>query len=540
MRHSRSLALATLLAVALPRSGHAQSDTAWQYRSPERLIWHLLDAAGHLVVGGPSGFTALDAEHGTPAWTIPLKEPVLVLRSRPLRLLAGAGRSLVAIDPASGSERWRRSDLPELKHTLVELNLSDSFAVLQSDKDFLLLDLETGATRWNAGMLPPGTTVRDYFWVGSANLLILLVRTPESELTVLGVSADSGTILWRNDALFHAKPQFKRVRKVEYVITHQPRLPDDSTLVLYLSTEGPIALNPRTGELRWRSTALARSPVPSIGDGYAAAEHRGNALIFPSEKHLVALSLATGEKLWATSWEYTDRISWLTTRPDAIIAGAFGRSGAYVALLDTLGGRRGPVQLNLEASATGIVVQDTLFLSNGGVLQAWPFATGVPQKIADIGFESGEQPLALDTLAEGGLVLMGRQNLARIGTDGTVYYRRHYRAPGTGFWELMGGALLGTPIYSHARAARARNFFYIFTAAADSTGQKGFSLVRLDRRDGKDIGRLWFAQRNPRYRIDGASGVVYQFEGDDLVLARRFPRTAADSEPEVSADAKAP
>ncbi|MDH5284978.1 MAG: hypothetical protein OEW80_13955, partial [Gemmatimonadota bacterium] len=54
-------------------------------------------------------------------------------------------------------------------------------------------------------------------------------------------------------------------------------------------------------------------------------------------------------------------------------------------------------------------------------------------------------------------------------------------------------------------------------------GQKGFSLVALDRRDGRDVGRMWFDERNPTWLLDGRSGTVFELEGKSEIIARRFP-----------------
>jgi len=43
-----------------------------------------------------------------------------------------------------------------------------------------------------------------------------------------------------------------------------------------------------------------------------------------------------------------------------------------------------------------------------------------------------------------------------------------------------------------------------------------------DRRDGRELGRVWFDEKSPKYGIDDASGTVYVRAGDDRVVARRF------------------
>jgi hypothetical protein len=74
----------------------------------------------------------------------------------------------------------------------------------------------------------------------------------------------------------------------------------------------------------------------------------------------------------------------------------------------------------------------------------------------------------------------------------------------------------------YAQAKAAENHFYVFTESPDSAGQKGYSLVLLDRRDGRELGRMWFDDRSPHYEIDHPTATVYVRQGDLGVVARRF------------------
>jgi hypothetical protein len=103
-----------------------------------------------------------------------------------------------------------------------------------------------------------------------------------------------------------------------------------------------------------------------------------------------------------------------------------------------------------------------------------------------------------------------------------VAYRRYYPAPGTSFWEEFSAMAGGVNAPSHAWSAKAQQYFYVFTTKADTAGKKGFSLVALDRRDGNELGRMWFDERNPTWLLDPVNGTVYEVEDKKEVVARRF------------------
>jgi len=44
----------------------------------------------------------------------------------------------------------------------------------------------------------------------------------------------------------------------------------------------------------------------------------------------------------------------------------------------------------------------------------------------------------------------------------------------------------------------------------------------VDRRDGRELGRMWFNEKTPHYAIDNATATVYVQQGDHDIVARRF------------------
>lgn len=556
MTHSASPALSRLLiplvasaALAVPPAAPAQSDTLWRYSAPAPIKYTQVDAAGNLIVATDSVLVALQADSGQTVWTYPLHGRTSVFRTvLNAYLLVGYGHSVTALDPVTGDTVWHRGDMPDLSHTSFVTYRDRSSAVVQTKNGFAVLDLRTGRTQWDSTALPVGTAVREYFPLFEHNVMLLLARTPQNDASLIAVTIDSGRVLWRHDSLFLTPPHIKRDRGVEYITDFQvPIMLSDTTLLIYLSTDGPMRLDPRTGVVRWRATALAGVPVGSRADGYPAPRLIDSLVLVATEKQLVALDTSSGRVRWRTAAGFRDRPTWIVARHAGILVGGFGRTKSFLTALDPATGRRSwPADLDCKISATGYFKNDTVYVSDEGVLAAVPLAGGKRNEIATIGFEGNEQPARIDTVEGGGFVLSARQNLLRVGADGRVVYRRYYKAPGASFWAKLGSTalILGLNAASYAatppggvapvitrnpaltarygRSTQAANYYYIFTESPDSLGQKGFSLVLLDRRDGRELGRLWFDDRSPDYVLDDISATVYVRDSDREIVARRF------------------
>ena len=135
-----------------------------------------------------------------------------------------------------------------------------------------------------------------------------------------------------------------------------------------------------------------------------------------------------------------------------------------------------------------LVLGDTLLLSNADTVYAIALETGMDRRLAPIGFQGDESPRDIDSLEEGCLLLIGRQNLARINRNGTIGYCRYHQAPEASFWEQLGAEANFVNAPSYTWSARLQEHYFIFTAQADTAGKKGFYLVMLGLQDGKELG----------------------------------------------------
>ena len=527
----------------------AQSDTLWQYTASAAIRFTRVDPAGHLLVVTDQAVVAVHPDSGTVAWKYPVEGRVRLLGVRPFGpVVVGYAGVVAAIDPVRGDTVWRRADLPDLEHATFDMGHDDHTVLLQTKNGFLALNLETGATRWDSTALPPNTIVREYVRLTDYNLLLLFTRTPLSDVSLFAVTLDSGHVVWRNDSLFAAKPKFKRTQDVEALTDFQWTLVlPDTSLIVYVSSDGPIRLDPHSGRVRWRATELAGMDVAGLDKGFPALRVRDSLILVPSGKQLVALDTATGRVRWRTAAEFRDELSWLVSQPSPMLAGGVAREKPFLQAVDPRSGATvWPSEIKLKQPATAYYLHDTVYVSSDGRLMAVPLATGVSRSIAEVRFQGDEQRIGMDTVEGGGLVLWGQQNIMRVGLDGHVVYRRYYKAPGASFLAQLASTLLivglnvasiaatppggfariitNNPVLAarYARAKAAANHFYVFTESPDSAGQKGYSLVLLDRRDGHELGRMWFDERSPHYEIDHPTATVYVRHGDVAVVARRF------------------
>ena len=544
--------LAAGLGLAMgPAALAAQSDTLWRHSDAADVRFTRVDPAGHLLVVTDQAVTALHPDSGSVVWKYPVAGQVRLLGVDPLgHLLVGYAGVVAALDPLKGDIIWRRTDLPDLEHATFRTRAEDSTALVRTRNGIAALNLATGVTRWDSTALPPSTIVRDLFRFANHNLLLLVARTPKSEASLLALTLDSARLLWRDDSLFTANPKFERPGDVEYFKEFQyPLLLADTSLLLYVSRDGPISLDARTGRVRWRATELGGQDVPGVDQDYPELQLRDSLILVPAGKQLVALDTGTGKVRWRTTGEFRDKVSWLYSKPTPIVAGGVAREKPFLQAVDPASGAAvWPSQIELKQPAYAYYLRDTLYVASDGHFMAVPLATGVSRSLTELGFEGGDEALGMDTVEGGGFVLWNRQNIMRVGLDGHVAYRKYYKAPGASFLKKLAStvALVGLSVASialtppggfapiatsnpvlsarYAQAKAAQNHYYVFTESPppDSASRKGYSLVLVDRRDGRELGRMWFNEKTPHYAIDNATATVYVRQGDHDIVARRF------------------
>jgi hypothetical protein len=164
--------------------------------------------------------------------------------------------------------------------------------------------------------------------------------------------------------------------------------------------------------------------------------------------------------------------------------------------------------------------------------------------------EDGEKPEMLQTV-DGHLLISSQENYLLIDRNGTIRYHRHYDAPGLSLLESVAAIVVSVAaqpldnecerdpncetsdwvVETDPRLVRrtmagvdAAYFAYVFTDDPDDTNRKGFSLVKLDTRDGTEVGRVWIDKRRPEYLLDPVADMVFVKENDKEIYALAFPQ----------------
>jgi hypothetical protein len=217
-----------------------------------------------------------------------------------------------------------------------------------------------------------------------------------------------------------------------------------------------------------------------------------------------------------------------------------------------------------------IVDGDAIFVTREREFVAFNFLDASPMTIAEFEFEGGEQPLLVQMVGTNFLI-SANQNILSLGRAGNVEYQRYYEPPGRSWLEnaaiLLSEAFVAATVYKcldlgavgaagaaslmsqrdfRARAFEActsatvenpdsvlppsaedavnwANYTYVYTKQPSSAGRDGFSLVKLDVRNGKEVARVWIDERRPNYVLDPISGFVFVKENDNEIFALKFP-----------------
>jgi len=448
-------------------------------------------------------------------------------------LLVASKGELAGVDPATGTATWTRTDLPDLKGVALDVVGRTGYAVITRGEKMEIIDLRTGERRWDTGELSL-RAARGWLPLPSEDLLILMYgRTAESASTLMAVELETGKVRWRQDRLFAVEPKVFGTAGVSYLLGHQPPLADsDTTLVLYLSTEGPMRLDARTGALLWRAATVRDAKVPAVRDGYARIRLHRDVLLVPSTSDLVALRAlraTDGRLAWETPRASKEQIVRMERTRHGLLVRAdqarrdllglpdpTGRVDSRIDLLDPDSGKshwRAPVQLK---NATGIALRgDTGYVVSDGKVLALRIPDGSVRTVMPVKFDQNEGLSGFGVLDEG-IVLNSWHHLVLADREGAERYRRSYPSPG----ESFGEAIRTNTERPTTRWGGGDVFF--FTGAPDEAGRLGFSVVKVNPRSGREAGRVWLDERSPAYRLEPASSAIYYRPNARAIVALTF------------------
>jgi len=468
-------------------------------------------------------------------------------------VLVESDSGLAAYDPVSGSQQWSRLDASE--YAIIE---GTSLAVARVGQEQRVIDLMTGTDQWRFSTLPL-PNIKGYVALPAQGLLLVIGPTPSSGATVLGVRLDSGTVMWRQDSLFVGL--ISDPKRAVLANRVPPLFDTDTTLILDTDEAGLLKLRLTDGSRLW---SIPDSLVDL--DKLTAPLTLGGGTIFVAyDKKLAAFDAATGALRWNRHDKSPGPIQQLAVTPEGVVVGGAWmpmskKPRTFIDFFDLATGEsRWRTAPQVHGASPFLVRNDTVFSPVNKGFRALVLATGKPLVEASLpDFGGGEEATTIETMDDGDLLLISAQNLMRLDPAGNVRYSRYLKAPGASFLAKFGSIALTVaasqiPIAStehgnlqvntyldpsgmavsafmaryHA-TVNANKFAYIFTSelSAPDSGQEragGFDLVRVDKADGKDTGRIRLFDRTPDYVLDPVSGTIVVGIDRELI-AYRYPQ----------------
>jgi hypothetical protein len=492
-----------------------------------------------LLAGLPDGAALAQTN---PLWRYTASDDdIEFFRVSPLgSLVLGTNMSLSSVDGTTGAAMWTRDDIKDLDVSNVILIPNSPFAVVTSKTGFEVIDLNTGESKWNWRSL---SIASSYGQVPVAEQRLLLVygKRPDDGSTLLAADLESGAVLWRQDGLFEAAPEPVGApgppQSKKTMLGHQPPVFDsDTSMVLYVSEDGPVKVDLRTGSLLWRANGFRGKDPPAPVRGYAVMVYANGILYVPSEKRLTAVDLRDGRILW-------DRTN-LKSKPQQL---AWTSSGLvvrvpHIDLFDPhTGASRWPKPFtDLKHSTQFVVRGDRVYVAAHGRFYGIDLTDGSATELSQYKLRGADQPEALDMLPNG-FVVRTAQNVIVLDMAGAPKHHLYYPPPKRS--ALARAAIVAAavaiiyvaysapssadptpspqpylildPIVSkrYGASRKAREHYYVLTVVADASDRKGPGLVKLNLITGKEVGRLWLGDRTPLYEVDPIEGIVFFKEG---------------------------
>ena len=428
-------------------------------------------------------------------------------------LVVGTKTELVGVNASTGAVLWSRKDRADINGAAVTIAWGSGFGIISGHDTLEVFDLRTGGKRWDSGSL---SVIAARGWLpspGTDTAIVLLGRTANSPTTLMAVDLATGRVRWRQDSVFTAEPKVFETSGVPYLLGHQsPTTDSDTSFLLYISTDGPIRLDARTGRVLWRGSALRGAKLPLPHDGYASIVQRHGVVFIPSGDSLLALRASDGGSAWPAARKFKNKVFRIVPTKRGLLV----RGYEWFDLLDPATGKslwRTPVET--KNSTMDVLRGDTDYVVDDKRLVAIGLGDGTVRSIAEVDFKEHERATGL-TVWKSGIILNSWHNLMAVDRQGKVHYQREYPSPKTSFGELV-NPLVTDVMRPSTRWAGSHIFF--FTGAPDEHSREGFSIVEVDPSDGHEAGRLWFNGRVPSYAIDNEIGETFYRRNDTTLQA---------------------
>jgi PQQ-like domain len=530
---SRRIFAAAALSVALvARGGAQQQHPLWRFAADTDVYYFTQTSLGNVLVVSGRNITSIDPETGKPTWTI--------------------------TDSAGFAPKWE-----------VPIPMTPSLWVL-GDDGVGVVDLQTGAWKWHNPSPTLGTS-RGPFFLPEKQLALEYIVRPNESPVLAAVDIETGRVKWHSTDAIQRQVHTAELeccggRKLPTIEANlSPIVDRDSVIVLWLSEDGPVALNANSGAVIWRATSLAGKTPPTRTGGYAPMLVANGVLYVPYENRLAAIDLATGASIWSNPREYKAHVAQMELLPKGLVVrteigphdGGFVKRHVLELLDPKTGAPVWPDSYGDLAQATPFVARnDSVFVAMVAQgfttherLMGVALGNGASREVANYDFKGDERPLLLESRPTG-FVLLSSQNVLMIDSAGLVRYHTYLPAPqasklarfGLGALNLAANIAMYSIANSGSPSTRPGLFFpgvninvdtryrrtvemqrytYIVTPVPDSTGELVPGVVRVNKDTGKDEGRIPLGGKN-RYVIDEAEGRVYILASPRELIAYRF------------------
>jgi outer membrane protein assembly factor BamB len=452
-----------------------------------------------------------------------------------------AGITAYAAD--SGTQLWSRPDASE--YSVIG---GTPLAIVRVGEGRRVIDLTTGKDRWDFAKLGLSEPVR---FVGLPARGSLLVYGPggTSRLTMLEVGLDSGVVRWRQDTLLASEMRDKTVEIAKHV---SPTMVGDSAILLDADDGGLLDVRLADGAVLWR---LPRSEI-RLDKVTAPLRIVDRTLYIGRERTLFAVDPATGKVRWKSQRDFPGDVRRVDSSAAGVVAGGYfmhvGWSNEPRVFLDVLdpttGSSRWPKAFEVHGWSPFLVRNDSIFQPVHKGFRVLEAASGKSLVEAETPeFKANEEPLLIEPLENGDFVLGAQQNLMGVDATGRPKYHRYLKAPGASMLAKV-AAITATVAISALGAANAGStggVYFVPTGLAASpfatryhatvnanryayiyTGEvlegDGFDLVRFDKRDGTEKGRVRLTERSPVFVFEPVTATVITLVGHELV-AYRYP-----------------
>jgi outer membrane protein assembly factor BamB len=538
----RELLLSLLSLVLLPQvAGSQNPQSVWQLKAGAVSMSGNAPGAGLLLVASEAGLRAHDIPSGQLRWG---REDLV---TTPQRVVAGFEQQ--GLGAGGGS----KPDVAELAFFVLP---GDSLVAVLSDSArtrarLSMLDLATGITRWSSSTFTEGDTRGIVPVPGSALGLVAVIETRAGKKvpSVYGVNLTTGAVLWhREDLLLEAPREFRGASfniGARGTIAGGP-LPihdADNTAVVMLADDQIVRINLVTGATVWEA-ALSGAKVPEVRDGAAPPWRNDADLFFPLDRRLAVLDATTGALRWRTNGNLPSRIVELEVAPEGLLVRGYparNQDGRPI----------GRPFLNVVDPATGasrwmqtggnLTPQSNLVRQDGQVYAVGErevlkldLVNGSAAVLPGLLLDRKNQAVRLSVTADGELLLVSAQEIARVATDGSLRFHRSVKPPGVGLFDrialvmlfgVSGFYLNGFYVLppTAGRAAQPEPVETIIRAAQvgeDERGGPGF--LQIETATGKITGRLSYPGDPPLFFYDQQSGVLICFPGDESAAGFRF------------------